>query len=62
VQQALADGVLDPRRYESYLDFRREARYHRLRADGNAQRVERLRWKKISRMVKDLYKDRDKSP
>jgi ribosome biogenesis GTPase len=62
VQQALADGGLDPRRYESYLDFRREARYHRLRADGNAQRVERLRWKKISRMVKDLYKDRDKSP
>lgn len=60
VQEALTAGSLDPGRYESYQDFRREARYHRLRADESAQRVERLRWKKISRMVKDLYKDREK--
>jgi ribosome biogenesis GTPase len=60
VEEALAAGSLDPRRYESYLDFRREARYHQLQADENAQRVERLRWKKISRMVKDLYRDREK--
>jgi hypothetical protein len=60
VQAALAAGSLDPRRYESYLAFRREARYHRLRGDQNAQRVERLRWKKISLLRKDLNKDREK--
>jgi len=62
VQEALAAGSLDPRRYESYLADRREARYHRLRGDQNAQRLERLRWKKIAKMVKDLYKEREKSP
>jgi ribosome biogenesis GTPase len=60
VREALASGELDPRRYESYLDFKREARYHRLAADGNAQRLERLRWKKIAKQVKGLYKDRQK--
>jgi ribosome biogenesis GTPase len=62
VQEALVAGSLDPRRYESYLADRREARFHRLRGDLNAQRLERLRWKRISRMVKDLHKDREKSP
>jgi len=62
VQEALAAGSLDPGRYESYLAFRREARYHRLRGDLNAQRLERVRWKKISRTIKDLYKDREKPP
>jgi ribosome biogenesis GTPase len=62
VQEALAAGSLDSRRYESYLDFKREARYHRLAAGESAQRLERLRWKKISKLAKNLYKDREKSP
>ncbi len=62
VQEALVEGGLDLRRYESYLDYRREARYHRLRGDLNAQRLERVRWKKISRTIKELYRDREKRP
>jgi ribosome biogenesis GTPase len=60
VQGALVEGSLDLGRYESYLAFRREARYHRLRGDQNAQRVEKLRWKKISKSVKELYREREK--
>ncbi len=60
VQAALVDGSLDPRRYGSYLEFQREARYHRLRAEENAQRLERSRWKKISKLARDLHRDREK--
>ncbi len=62
VQEALVEGILDLRRYESYLDSRREARYHRLRGELSVQRLERVRWKKISKMVKNLYRDREKPP
>lgn len=41
--------------------FRREARYHQLQADENALRRERLRWKRLSRLAKDLYRERDRS-
>jgi ribosome biogenesis GTPase len=60
VQEALVEGSLGLDRYESYLAFRREARYHRLRGDQNAQRVERLRWKRIAKSVKELYRKREK--
>jgi ribosome biogenesis GTPase len=60
VQEALLEGRLDPSRYASYLEFRREARYHRLRGDLNAQRAERVRWKKIAKAVKELYREREK--
>ncbi len=48
VREALSEGCLDHRRYESYLEYMREVRYHRLRGTENAQRAERIRWKKIS--------------
>jgi ribosome biogenesis GTPase / thiamine phosphate phosphatase len=54
VQAALAAGQLDRRRYESYLEFRREARYHSLRSSESAQRVERMRWKEISKFQKEV--------
>ena len=57
VQSALAEGNLDQRRYDSYLEFRREARHHRLRGDAGAQRRERLRWKRISRLRRSLYRE-----
>jgi ribosome biogenesis GTPase len=56
VQAALVEGRLDYRRYESYLEYRREARYHQLKGSENAQRVERIRWKAISKLQKDLGK------
>lgn len=57
VQAALAEGLLDYRRYESYLELRREARYHQLRSVESAGRVERMRWKEISKFQKE-YKAR----
>ena len=60
VRAALEAGSLEKRRFASYLEFRREARYHQLRGDVNAQRLERLRWKKIAGLRKDLNRDREK--
>jgi len=54
VQAALAEGLLDHRRYESYLELKREARYHQLRSLQSAQRAERVRWKDISKFQKQL--------
>ncbi len=59
VQEALVDGRLDYRRYESYLEYRREARYHQMMSNGNAQRVERIRWKAISKSIRNMAKGRD---
>jgi ribosome biogenesis GTPase / thiamine phosphate phosphatase len=54
VQAALADGLLDRARYESYMEFKREIRYHELRTSEGAQRAERTRWKGISKMQREL--------
>jgi ribosome biogenesis GTPase len=59
VREALKNGGLDPRRYHTYLEYRREARHHRLMGDAAAQRRERLRWKKISKLQKELNRDRE---
>ncbi len=53
VQEALSEGGLDYRRYESYLEYLREVRYNRLRGTENAKRIERIRWKKISMLQRD---------
>lgn len=58
VEQALADGSLDGGRFDSYLEYRREVRHHRLMADAGAQRRERLRWKKISKLQRELNRER----
>ena len=60
VQQALVDGVLDPARYESFLDFRREVAYHRRLGDENAARKEKARWKKIGKLQKEICREREK--
>jgi ribosome biogenesis GTPase len=60
VQRALAEGLLDYRRYESYLDLLREARYHRAMADDNARRAERIRWKNVSKFQKELRRGRER--
>mgnify|MGYP000878540876 FL=1 len=57
VQEALAMGGLEYHRYECYLEYRREARYHKLRAGESAKRIERIRWKKISMLQRALGKD-----
>ncbi len=58
VQAALSGGLLDYRRYESYLEYMREVRYNRLRGTENAKRAERIRWKRITMLQKELGKNR----
>lgn len=59
VQAALSEGRLEYRRYESYLEYRREAGYYRQRSIEGAQRVERTRWKAISKLQKGLRDKRE---
>jgi ribosome biogenesis GTPase / thiamine phosphate phosphatase len=61
VQAGLSEGRLDYGRYESYQEFVREVKFHDLRSSEGAQRAERIRWKNISRMQRDLGKRRDDS-
>lgn len=58
VGAAVEEGRLDRARYESYREFVKEVRFHDLRSVEGAQRAERIRWKNISRMQRDLGKRR----
>jgi len=53
VQEALATGVLDRERFQGYEKLRREMRHLIFKQDGHAERLERQRWKKLSRLAKD---------
>ena len=60
VQQALADGRLDARRFEHYLRLQREQAYQAQKRDLGAQRAEKARWKEIACWVKEINKQRDR--
>ena len=60
VQNALLSGELEHRRYESYLDLRRELGYLKTRQDSQAARLEREKWKDISKLQK-AFKHRRQS-
>ena len=47
VQQALVDGTLEPARWESYSKLKRELHYVHRRQDQGLARLEREKWKKI---------------
>ena len=53
VREALATGTLKESRFESYEKLQRELSYLNLRQKGQAQRLEKQRWKKVSRLAKD---------
>ena len=53
VQEALTAGTLDGKRFESYEKLKREMKHLAIRQDGQAERLERQRWKKFSRLAKD---------
>jgi ribosome biogenesis GTPase len=53
VREALADGTLDEKRFESYEKLKREMQRLVLKQDGRAARLERQRWKKLSRLAQD---------
>jgi len=56
VREALEDGTLDPERFQSYLKLQQELAYLARRQDALAQRNERNRWKKLSRMAEERSK------
>jgi len=53
VREALAAGTLDENRFQSYEKLKREIEHLVLRQDGHAERLERQRWKKLSRLAKE---------
>ena len=59
VQAALADGSLDPGRYESYLGLRKELEDLVQRRAQRASQVERTKWRNISREAKRYFKSKD---
>jgi len=53
VREALAAGTLNEERFQSYEKLKREMQHLIRRQDGHAERLERQRWKKLSRLAKD---------
>lgn len=60
VQAALADGILDPARWLSYLQLQRELRHLERRRDDKARREERAKWKGIAKWQRQRVKHRRK--
>ena len=58
VRNALREGTLDPGRFENYLKLQRELAYLARRKDAFAERAERNRWKKLTRLAKELSRDK----
>ncbi len=58
VQEALLKGELELRRYENFLDLRRELNYLKTKQDDQAARAEKEKWKNIAKLVKDMYRER----
>ncbi|MCX6121158.1 MAG: ribosome small subunit-dependent GTPase A [Ignavibacteriales bacterium] len=54
VKKAMEDGVLDSGRFENYLKLQREIQYLALKQEMGAQRLEKERWKNISKLAKKL--------
>lgn len=56
VLKAVAEGSIDPARVENYRKMVRELDYLSLRQDEGAARLERARWKEISKRIKQMKK------
>lgn len=56
VRQALADGVLQVERFDSYMKLRKEASFLNRKQDVLARVEEKKRWKKISQTQREHYK------
>lgn len=56
VRAAIETGTLEAERLENYLKLQRELAHLARRQDALAARLERNKWKKLSRMAKDLSK------
>jgi ribosome biogenesis GTPase / thiamine phosphate phosphatase len=58
IQQALADGSLDPKRFLNYQKLQREIKHLARKQDKQASLVEKERWKKIHKAQRDRPKSR----
>lgn len=58
IREARSDGTIDPRRYEHYLKLQRELQYQAAREDTNLMEARERRWKEISKLQKQLKKQR----
>jgi ribosome biogenesis GTPase / thiamine phosphate phosphatase len=58
VREALESGALDAARFENYLKMRRELDHLARRQDQLAQRVEKNRWKKLSKAAEERSKSK----
>ena len=58
VRDALESGALDAARFENYLKMRRELDHLARRQDQLAQRIEKNRWKKLSKMAEERSKSK----
>jgi ribosome biogenesis GTPase / thiamine phosphate phosphatase len=56
VREALESGALDASRFENYLKMRRELEHLARRQDQLAQRIEKNRWKKLSKTAEERSK------
>jgi ribosome biogenesis GTPase len=52
VQEALADGTLEPRRWESYRKLQRELRHVAAKADVRLRLADRDKWKKVHKEMR----------
>ena len=57
VKAAIDNGELDRARLESFRKLEREVQFHEARQEGNARRLEKERWKKISQWQKDIRRE-----
>ncbi len=58
VQNALVSGDLEYRRFENYLDLKRELDYLKRKQEEHAQGKDQKRWKEISKQIKRYYKEK----
>lgn len=56
VKEAIENGELDKKRYESYMKMKKEIRYFENRKNQKASLVEKKKWKKIHKMAKEQIK------
>lgn len=58
VQQAIAQGILAPRRFANYQKLQRELNHLAHQSDQRSQLAEKERWKRITKTLRSHYKQR----
>lgn len=58
VKAAIDSGSLDPGRFANYVKMQKELAFLARRQDTSLEQIEKAKWKKIHKSIRDLYKDR----